>query len=99
MSLKNEPLMVNYDSLQAVHDASRCVDVVTHVGFGEAPFVYDGFELNSDHPLVFPEIPGAVASFPVDKIYPPNSIEFRFFKHNVMCRAQPWICLNECVIQ
>ena len=76
---------------QADYDANRCVNIITELGFGEPPLVVHAFQTLA-HPFVFPALPGGVASFPVTNTNPSSALTYSWFKHNVICRGQPWIC-------
>ncbi|XP_063725516.1 uncharacterized protein LOC134853447 [Symsagittifera roscoffensis] len=80
---------LNY--IGADYDANRCVNIITELGFGEPPLVVHAFQTLA-HPFVFPALPGGVASFPVTNTNPSSALTYTWFKHNVICRGQPWIC-------
>ena len=78
----------------------RCrANVVTKVGFGS------GELLREDHPYIYsPYMPGVpyvlghnkrnlTHSIPYGN--PADFLTFRWFRRNVICRGQPWICMSQ----
>merc|ERR1712150_451588 len=78
-----------------------CKNVITEVGFGPgnlvknldrtlagAPYVILGREYNQ-HGLPHMD------SQTFDWDNPAQNLTFHWFKHNIMCKSQPWICEEE----
>ncbi|XP_075262679.1 uncharacterized protein LOC142354302 [Convolutriloba macropyga] len=89
---KDEEMRINYIGVH--YDPSRCWYVITELGFGAPPVIYYP-ELTDnrglDKPYVFPPQPGrepSILTFPHLRA----RLSFGWFKRNIMCKDQPWIC-------
>ncbi|XP_063718739.1 uncharacterized protein LOC134845652 [Symsagittifera roscoffensis] len=85
----SENKRLNY--LSAYPNPDLCLNIITEVGFGTGPMKPFLGHPNPHYPLVFPDMPGVNrVRFPFHR--PENLLTFQWFKHNIMCRGQPWIC-------
>ncbi|XP_063715453.1 uncharacterized protein LOC134842878 [Symsagittifera roscoffensis] len=87
--------------LSAIHLPWLCVNVIMIVGFGPGPLRRDHHPnivhgapyiiAGKDYPGTgIPDIDTKVVNFE----NPGEDLTFHWFKHNVMCRDNPWICVE-----
>jgi len=84
--------------LAAAWSSETCENIILEVGFGPGNFrrshhqsVKEGepyIMAGEQHQIGIPHV--ASRAFPYDN--PGQFLTFHWFKHNIMCKAQPWIC-------
>ncbi|XP_063722773.1 uncharacterized protein LOC134850910 [Symsagittifera roscoffensis] len=77
--------------LRAYFDPTVCLNFIVEVGFGTGPMNNDIGFLRQQSRLAFPPAPGVHPRL-FSSENPENEITFHWFKHNIMCVSQPWIC-------
>ena len=74
---------------QVFFDKSSCLNVLTKLNFGLGNLKISGGALERDYSLYVPGS-SSVFLFPWQDLR--NLLTFDWFKLNVVCKEQPWIC-------
>ncbi|XP_075265765.1 uncharacterized protein LOC142358195 [Convolutriloba macropyga] len=83
----NKPL--NY--IRAVYDTALCLNFIVEVGFGSGGLAPITGAIRPLYRFAFPAMEGvAPRIFPHQRLE--SELTFSWFKHNIMCKSQPWIC-------
>ncbi|XP_075258856.1 uncharacterized protein LOC142350786 [Convolutriloba macropyga] len=96
--------LTNYDvsgkklnRLSLRYSPELCLNVVTYVGFGSGKIQVTGLYNNSvDYLIVdrrpLPDFQNELQIIRISYKKPETQLTFEFFKTNVICKANPWIC-------
>ncbi|XP_063728191.1 uncharacterized protein LOC134855584 [Symsagittifera roscoffensis] len=83
----NKPL--NY--ISAMWNPRSCINIITEVGFGPGGLQPFAGSVNPGFKFAFPPLPEVQPrAFSYRRIT--SQLNFHWFKHQIMCRDQPWIC-------
>ena len=72
------------------YDPSACVNIITRVGFGKGHFRSIGVRVGRPYVLPLTAENGTTHFFNYKQIK--QVLTFDWFKHNVVCRDQVWLC-------
>ncbi|XP_063712940.1 uncharacterized protein LOC134841090 [Symsagittifera roscoffensis] len=83
---------LNY--IKAKYSSLCNVNFILEIGFGRGHFKVDSsFPTQAMSPFMFPMFTDVPTQFNYGN--PGDRLTFRWFKHHIMCRGQPWICQVE----
>ena len=77
---------------QSTYAQNLCVNVVSVVGFGSGHIRLSGGVINKNYVIPVGQLNDSVIVIPYETLE--QYLTFDWFKENVICKEQSWICQN-----